>query len=84
MINNLPVALISFPAVEVESFFVFVFFHNTKMPDTFPWRWKTRTYTLKKKGNKSVKQQERVGGGEGGEGKGGWEARGGDAEVGRL
>lgn len=54
------------------------------MPDAFPWRWKTRTYTLKKKGNKSVKQQERVGGGEGGEGKGGWEAGGGDAEVGRL
>lgn len=58
------------------------------MPDAFPWRWKTRTYTLKKKGNKSVKQQERVGGGEGGDGEGGGqggrEAGGGDAEVGRL
>lgn len=35
----------------------FVYFQNTKMSDVFPWRWKTR----KKKGNKSVKEQERVG-----------------------
>lgn len=64
---------------------MFVFFHNIKMPDAFPWRWKTRTYTLEKKGNKSVKQQERVGGGEGEEGTGGSGGRrGGDAEVGWL